>query len=229
MSSNKDFDIIVPVFNEYENLHEFINILEEKNINLIKRFTFVDNGSSDIRILSLLSDRETNFLHLKKNMGFGGGIKHGIKNANAEYICWMPCNLKIHPLDAIDMIEKINNFNSSTLYKSTRIKESQIDSLKTILFSIIQSIILKKIVSDTGGTPTIVSKDFFENLDDFPNDYSFETYVYLKAKFKNLTISRPKIKYGKRKYGNSHWQNGLISELKFIKNIYQKSKNWKFK
>ena len=50
MSSNKDFDIIVPVFNEYENLHEFINILEEKNINLIKRFTFVDNGSSDIRI-----------------------------------------------------------------------------------------------------------------------------------------------------------------------------------
>ena len=46
-------------------IYEFINILEEKNINLIKRFTFVDNGSSDIRILSL-SDRETNFLHLKK-------------------------------------------------------------------------------------------------------------------------------------------------------------------
>ena len=89
MSSNKDFDIIVPVFNEYENLHEFINILEEKNINLIKRFTFVDNGSSDIRILSLLSDRETNFLHLKK-YGIWWRNQTWNKNANAEYICWMP-------------------------------------------------------------------------------------------------------------------------------------------
>ncbi len=228
MNSNKDIDIIVPVFNEYENLFEFLNILEEKNINLIKYFTFVDNGSSDIRILPLLSERKTNFLNLKNNIGFGGGIKHGIKNSNSEYICWMPCNLKIHPLDAISMIEEINNFNPSTLYKSTRIKVSQIDSLKTMVFSIIQSIILKKIVSDTGGTPTIITKNFFKNLDDFPDDYSFETYVYLKAKYNNLIITRPKITYGKRKYGNSHWQNGLISEFRFIKNIYHKSKNWKF-
>ena len=39
---------------------------------------------------------------------------------------------------------------------------------------------------------------------------------------------RIKVKYGLRKYGKSKWQNGLLTEINFIINLYKKSKNWVF-
>ncbi len=228
MFDKLDINIIVPVFNEYENLKKFFEIIDEKDPDLKKRFLFVDNGSTDKNILKLLLKANVKYLQLDNNMGFGGGIKHGIINSSTEYICWMPCNLKIDPLDALNLIKNINILKTDTLYKSTRIKDSRVDAYKTILFSIAQSLILKKVVFDTGGTPTIVSREFFKKIDNFPDDYSFETYVYLKAKYDGLHFIRPKIKYGKRMFGKSHWQNGILSEVKFIMNIYYQSKKWIF-
>ena len=225
--NKKNISIVVPLFNEYENLDLFLRKLDNENTNLKKIFIFVNNGSSDEKVSKLLSEKRTNFVQLNKNLGFGGGVKYGIKHSSTDFVCWMPCNLKVDPLEAIELINQIGNFDNKTLYKCKRLKNSKIDKYKTLIFSILQSVILKTKVFDTGGTPTIVSKNLFNKLENFPNDYTFETYVYLKAKSKNFNIQRPSINYGKRKFGTSHWQNGILSEIKFILNMYKQSKLWK--
>ena len=227
LNSEIDYKIIVPVYNEFENLKEFIKILHDKNISS-SFFLFVNNGSKDKNINDLLLKNSLNHITSNENLGFGGGIKLGISNISTEHICWMPCNLKVSPFDVVNFIQEIKVPNKNYLYKATRSERPFVDKIKTLLFSLVQSILLRSFIYDSGGTPTLVNRKFFENHDFFPDDYTFETYVMLKAKYSNLKIKRLKVKYGKRKYGVSHWQNGLMTEINFIKNMYISSKNWKF-
>lgn len=227
MNNSDDFRIIVPVYDEYKNLKEFIKIIENRKINK-SNFIFVNNGSKDKNINDLLVKNSLNHITSDINLGFGGGIKLGITDITSNYVCWMPCNLKVSPFDVVNFVQEIKVPNENCLYKAVRSERPFIDKVKTLLFSLIQSVLLKSFVYDSGGTPTMVHRKFFENYNNFPNDYTFETYVILKAKYSNLKIERLKVKYGKRKYGESHWQNGLITEINFIKNMYISSKKWKF-
>jgi len=225
MNILKNFTIIVPVFDEFENLSEFIELVKKEGAKDL--FYFVDNGSFDSRIEDSLRKNNLNFSRTENNLGFGGGIKFGISKINSDFISWMPCNLKVSPSDAIGFINKIGEPNSTYLYKALRHERPKVDFLKTLLFSIIQSILLRTFINDSGGTPTAVHKSFFNKIDFFPNDYTFETYVLIKGKMLSKIV-RIKVKYGLRKYGKSKWQNGLLSEINFIINLYKKSKNWTF-
>ncbi len=227
MNKLNNFKIIVPIFNEFENLKDFIYILIKNNQD-ISKFFFVDNGSTDKKIKELLSNYNLHHISSEENLGFGGGIKLGINNVEADYICWMPCNLKVNPNSVLDFIQGINKPNKNTLYKAIRSERPFIDVIKTCIFSFAQSVLLKSFIYDSGGTPTLVHKSFFCKFENFPNDYNFETYVLVKAKKDKLDIKREKVKYGRRKFGKSHWQRGLLSEIIFIKNMHYSNKNWKF-
>lgn len=227
LNNPASFKIIVPIYDEFDNLKEFIKLLQDKNTD-ISRFLFVNNGSLDKNISDLLVKNSLNYITSEVNLGFGGGIKLGISNVTSNYVCWMPCNLKVSPVDVLNFIKEIKVPKENSLYKAIRSERPQIDNIKTLIFSFVQSLLLNSYIYDSGGTPTMVHRKFFENFDNFPNDYTFETYVMLKAKYSNFKIERLRVKYGKRKYGKSHWQNGLLTEIQFIKNMYTSSKNWKF-
>ena len=51
--------------------------------------------------------------------------------------------------------------------------------------------------------------------------------MYFYCLVNNFKILRPKIKYTTRLYGNSHWQNGLISEIKLTLDVFKYKKDWK--
>jgi hypothetical protein len=80
---------------------------------------------------------------------------------------------------------------------------------------------------DAGGTPTICSKEFLLSLPNPPNDYAFESYVLFKARKARMKISRPSVEYTVRKFGSSHWQKGLLSEIELFISIIKKSKKWR--
>ena len=79
---------------------------------------------------------------------------------------------------------------------------------------------------DTGGTPTFIKKHFFDQIKNAPNDYVFESFVLFKARQLKLRIDRPKVLYGNRMFGKSHWQRGLNAELNLLKDIVQQSRTW---
>jgi hypothetical protein len=92
---------------------------------------------------------------------------------------------------------------------------------------VIQSIYSLKNMMDTGGTPTICEKRILLEMPNPPKSVVFESFILFWANSYKLNILRPKVPYGERQYGQSHWQKGFMSELTLARNIISGIKVWK--
>ena len=192
----------------------------------------MDNGSQDTFMEDYYSEREKlvqqwKVVRSENNLGYGGGVIFASKYVEKDFIAWMPGNMKINPIDAYDFVKNINLDKKNVYIKAHRTNRPFIDSLKTKIFGLAASLYFNIYIYDAGGTPNVVHKDFFKLSEFMPIDFSFDVFVYYYFKVNNLVINRPKIRYTKRLYGNSHWQKGLISELKLFFNILSYKKEWK--
>lgn len=221
----KDITIVIPVYNDKESLAELESRLKQLSLENV-RFLIVDNGSTIPLNITNNSSNSITFTRSNVNLGFGGGIMFGVKQCDTEFVGWMPGNLKISPSDLPDFFTKFQ-LTPNTFVKAKRIGRPKIDLLKTRIAGVIQSLVLLRNMNDSGGTPTICRKDFISQLDNWPKDYVFESYVLFMAKERKLEIVRPPIHYGSRKFGNSHWQSGFKAEIRLMLSIIQQSRFWK--
>ncbi|WP_029038368.1 glycosyltransferase [Salinimicrobium xinjiangense] len=100
-----EFTIIVPLFNEEENLSrleaELTSYLQKASI---KTFVlFVNDGSTDdsFSIIRQISQRNSNFgfISFDKNYGLSAAIKAGINHASTPLIGYMDADLQTDPKD----------------------------------------------------------------------------------------------------------------------------------
>jgi len=229
MKKDLKLEVVIPFYNEIENFIKFNEIIDEIDTQKIM-FIFLDNGSEKDEMKNYFnSQKYTNrkLITSKKNLGYGGGIVYSKSFIENEFIAWMPGNLKINPKDSINFfMSEYDNLSKDTLVKAKRIDRKPLDFLKTSLFGILSSLYFRTNLIDAGGTPSIVHKSFFENTKNFPNDFSFDVFVYYFYRNKNLLIIRPKISYTERYAGTSHWQNGVRSEINLIIKIFSYKRMW---
>jgi GT2 family glycosyltransferase len=219
--------MVVPIYDDFESLQVLVKWIEVTPADQIS-FLVVDNGSTDDRVSKLLSNSRGNWRGIRSdtNLGFGGGILFGASRAETEFVGWMPGNLKIDPRDIPDFLKSIS-FSEKIIVKARRVSRSKSAHIKTILLGMAQSIFLRTPMFDAGGTPTICSKEFLLSLPNPPQDYAFESFVLFKARKAKMKVSRPSIVYTVRKFGSSHWQKGLSSEIALFISIIKKSQKWR--
>jgi len=162
----------------------------------------------------------------ENNLGYGGGVIFASKYVEKDFIAWMPGNMKINPIDAYDFVKNINLDKKNVYIKAQRTNRPFIDSLKTKIFGLAASLYFNIYIYDAGGTPNVVHKDFFKLSEFMPIDFSFDVFVYYLFRKNRKKIIRPKIKYTKRFAGSSHWQKGIVSEIKLTLEIFSYKKNW---
>ena len=224
---NRILTLVIPIFNDLESLETLLDRIEQiEDLNF--DFLIVDNGSSDKKVFDRIKQGGQHWSGIRthQNLGFGGGILFGIDSSNSQWVGWMPGNLKIDPRDLPGFISKID-FQANTFIKAYRVGRKPSARLKTFIAGVIQSSLLRKKMLDTGGTPSICEKDFISNLSNPPQDYVFESFVYFAAKRDGLHIYRPKINYGERVFGASHWQSGLVAEISLMKRIVMGARSWR--
>ena len=226
---DNNFQIVVPFYNDEDSFETFVEILNKMETE-DNAFILLDNGSDTNEIKKIAENKRKNnwtFVRSEKNLGFGGGIKYAAEFVEKEFVAWMPGNLKLNPSDVYEVIAK-QNLDGKYLYiKCTRKNRPKIDHLKTRIFGIIASIYFGEKIFDAGGTPNLIHKDFFSIEKDFPKDFSFDVFVYYYCLLNSFKIKRPSISYKTRIHGESHWQKGLISEIKLTFNILKYKKQWK--
>ena len=98
------YSLVIPCFNEAENILPLIdklknNILKKKKIEVI----LVNNGSTD-NTLSILKDQEKKFsniviVNIKTNIGYGNGIISGLKKSTGNIVGWTHADLQTDPND----------------------------------------------------------------------------------------------------------------------------------
>ncbi len=109
-------DIIVPLYNEEENLADFYNEVKKTLENIEYRIIFINDGSSD-NSLKVLKDlykfdkKRVRVVSFSRNFGKESAIYAGLKNSNAEYTAIIDADLQQDPNYLLDMLNKLDKNN----------------------------------------------------------------------------------------------------------------------
>ena len=118
--------VIIPVYNEEENVTPLATELMEVLQNLHKSYEviFVDDGSTD-RSLAILRElqqkhRDIRIIKFRKNCGQTAGFDAGIRAARGEVIVTMDADLQNDPHDIPKLLEKIGYYDAVCGWRQKR-------------------------------------------------------------------------------------------------------------
>ena len=111
------YSIVIPCYNESENLNNLINTLKKVSYFENTEFILVENGSKDDSRKKFEKNKNFDNKHFKKvyvdqNQGYGYGLLQGLKKTKGKYVGWLHADLQFNPENMrklIDYVEKNDN------------------------------------------------------------------------------------------------------------------------
>ena len=208
-----NFSLIIPCFNEEKNILVLINKYKNFLKDYKNELILVNNGSTDNteKVLKKLTKiKNVKTCRVKKNIGFGYGLKKGLLISRGKFIIYSHADLEVDPND---ILKSLKIFKKNNLHKKIFIKGNRINKIKNhwtymdIFFSyaltVFTSILFRKKIYDIHGMPVLFSKKLLKNKNYFPNDFSLDLALYIYAQRDNFKIIRFPVNFNKkkRKYG----------------------------
>jgi len=180
----------------------------------------VNNGSTD-RSAQIFDGilRENigyRYVHVPVNQGYGFGILTGLKHCDADIIGWTHADAQTDPMDVLSAIEFFEKDGTNIFVKGERYGRPRADVFFTVGMSLFESFILRVPLWDINAQPTMFSRAFFESWKNPPSDFSLDLFAYYTAKSAGLPVKRFPVRFGKRAFGISSWNQGWKSKKKFI-------------
>lgn len=227
--------LVIPCYNEEKNIPLLIKKYQKFLNNKKNEIILVDNGSSDNtdKAFKKLSNyKNIRTVKVRKNIGFGYGLKKGLFKAKGESILYSHADLEIDPADvlrSIKFLHKENMVNKKKYFiKGNRVnKRKNHWSLNDIFFSwsltIISTILFRKFLFDIHGQPVLFPKKMLKEIRYFPDDFSIDLAFYLHAKKNNYQIIRFPLNFNKkRRYFGSGSSSTMYKKIKTsVEQLYQ--------
>lgn len=186
--------IIIPTYNERENIEEVVkkveNSLKEENFEII----IVDDNSPDGtgKIADELANRYDNIkvIHRYGQRGLASAVKEGMKYAYGEYICVMDADLQ-HPPELIREMLKRTEKSFDLVIASRYIKGGGIKnwSLVRRVISLVAVLFARTLISKASSVKDPVSGYFLfkrnkiDNSELHPIGYKILIEILAKGKF----------------------------------------------
>lgn len=208
---------IVPIYNEFYQLDNLINKIQEVNNNYKDiDFILIDNGSND-GSESLIKNSKLNYITLDKNYGVGyaliKGLKYSLEN-KYEITLHLAGNGKMQPKEIINFVNKIkfenyDYINGSRFFLKENYKTNPLFRIFAIkMLSLLISILFKKKLTDvTCGYRAFKTSLLIDKYNLF-NDPKFFTYRYEYYSYGKILMSKSykiceipvEMKYKKKNY-----------------------------
>lgn len=224
MSFRAGLSIIVPCFNEKENLPLFIQKCEEA----FKEFTYPleliivdgcsDDGSIDfLNSIKLKLDSRFIFLFNNNRSGYGADIVQGLKRAKYDTLSWTHADMQTDIKDVLESYELFNsNLTNKIVLKGKRKNRKIIEFIFTFGMQIIVWLFLKVRLDDINAQPKMFSREFFQQYIQAnpPKDFSIDLFLLYQAKINSYKIITKPVffknrLYGEAKGGAGSWKNRL--------------------
>ena len=233
MAKGLKVSVILPCYNEQDNLPNIISKCEElksKSFNSYE-FIFVNNGSKDLtdNILDQFCDGVSfRKLTIEKNIGYGNGIIEGCRMAKSDYIAWTHADLQtdIHDIDrGLCFLATDTSF-----VKGFRVNRKLVPKLLSIGMSVLTLFVQGIWVSEINAQPKIMPRKFFmEHVENAPLDFSLDLFYCLKAKslknYSEFPVQFCKRINGYSKGGESNLKTRLQIIFRTAKFIFKLKKN----
>lgn len=205
---NYELTIIIPVYNEEDNLIR----LEKELLDYIKIATkkakvlFVNDGSNDnsqsIIENICINNIDFSFISFKENKGLSTAISAGIKNTNTEFIGYIDADLQTDPKDFNLLLEHIDDFELVSGIRLNR-KDSFIKNISSTIANGIRRSFTHDGMNDSGCPLKIMKTSFAQNIPMFKGLHRFLPAMILlqHGKIKQVPVKHfPRIA-GEAKYG----------------------------
>ncbi|MFN7171006.1 MAG: glycosyltransferase family 2 protein [Candidatus Omnitrophota bacterium] len=221
--------IIIPVYNEEENLVELYQRLDKtiKTNDYTAEVILVDDGSDDksYAILKNLyqKDKRIKIIKLKKNFGQIPAILAGIKLARGDTVITLDADLQNPPEEIPKFVEKINQgFSAVFGYRITR-KDYFLRKICSFVFWQLISLKTKKKIKDPGCGFNAIKKDLIDKIIKKYGE-NLKNIKHMIAKETN-SVTQVAVSHFKRERGKSKYSFlRLVSyALSFLKEIFLKN------
>ena len=215
----------MPCYNEADNLPHVIARLQQAlegvpHIEVI----LVNNGSTDNSSDVLrreLEKPENSFgklVEVPVNKGYGFGIMEGVRESLGEVIAWTHADLQTDPGDVLQAYDKFKAQadQSRTFLKGRRLGRSLFDTFFTFGMSLICSVLLKQWLFDVNAQPKMFHRSFLNFIDQPPDDFSIDLYVFFMARSHNLSVVEHPVRFHDRRYGEAKGGGSSRGKLRLI-------------
>ena len=177
-TADYDLTVIVPVYNEEENM----KMLEEK----LSAFTaiakcpacilFVNDGSKDNSLAGIqdICSRHNDFFYISflKNAGLSAAIKAGFDTAQSKYVGYIDADLQTAPDDFNLLLEYINDFKLVMGIRANR-KDSGFKRLQSKIANSFRRMMTHDGATDTGCPLKILHTDYAKRIPFFTGMHRF--------------------------------------------------------
>lgn len=190
-----EFTIIVPLYNEEENLVRVEQELK-KYLSIATKRTcvlFVNDGSSD-KSLALIKDicgRNPEFHHIsfEQNQGLSAAIKAGFDYATTPLIGYIDSDLQTDPEDFNLLLEHIGEYDLVTGVRTNR-KDSFKKNMSSTIANLIRRSFTQDGMDDTGCPLKVIKADFAKRIPMFKGLHRFLPAMILlqKGKIKQIPV-----------------------------------------
>ncbi|MFN8554530.1 MAG: glycosyltransferase family 2 protein [Candidatus Obscuribacterales bacterium] len=222
-AANTRLTIVIPCYNEAKNIPLILKRFQEVTTRGDIKLLMVNNGSRDDSA-AVLEEELPRFsfaesLLVPVNQGYGYGILQGLAACKTEYLGWTHADMQTDPKDivrAMEVIEKAN-FPTDIYVKGQRRGRPLSDSFFTGGMSIFESLYLGTSLWDINAQPNIFHRSFYETWTAPPSDFALDLYVYYTAMKQKQKMVRIDVIFPERVHGQSNWNTGFSSKVKFIK------------
>ena len=220
-----NFSLIIPCYNEGENLPILIKKYKKFLDNKKNELILINNGSTDHTndiLKKFLKIKNLRIIKIKKNIGFGNGLKKGFSAAKGDYLIYAHADLEVDPKDILKSIDIClkNKIQNKIFIKGNRVNKLKnhwtfVDIFFSFGLTIFSCLLFQKKLFDIHAIPVLFSNELIKNERYIPNDFSIDLFFYLIAIKKKFQIIRCPVNFNKKKrkfgIGNSA---GIIRQIK---------------
>lgn len=172
------FTIIVPVYNEEDNLERVEKELlaytkiATKNTSIL----FVNDGSEDNSqsIIEAICIRNDNFNYIlfEENRGLSAAIKAGFDSVTSEFVGYIDSDLQTNPEDFNLLLEHIEDYDLVTGVRANR-KDSFVKNMSSKIANGIRRSFTHDGMDDTGCPLKVIKTDFAKRIPMFKGLHRF--------------------------------------------------------
>jgi dolichol-phosphate mannosyltransferase len=173
-----DFTIIVPVYNEEDNLDRVEKELLAYAKIAIKKtaILFVNDGSTDnslAMIDSICSRNEVfGFISFKENKGLSAAIKAGFDHVTSDLVGYIDSDLQTAPEDFNKLLEHTDTFDLVTGVRSER-KDNFVKNMSSIIANSIRRGFTHDGMDDTGCPLKVIKTEYAKRIPMFKGLHRF--------------------------------------------------------
>lgn len=212
-STSEKLSIVVPVYNEEENVALLVARLEGSLQSKDYEIILVDDGSTDNtrQEIKKLNNPNVALIELKKNYGQSLALASGIDYASGDYIITMDGDLQNDPDDILMMLNKSKTEDWDVV---TGIRQKRQDNLVRTFPSKIANWIIRRSthldIQDHGCALKVFNRETAKELNLYGE---MHRYITLLAFLNGARITEVKVKHHQRQFGKSKYGLGRTTKV----------------